>query len=375
MVEEVLNTKNNSQQVGSQQGSRKLKLFFMTVVGVLMFACSLPASPAATPVTVTEAAAPTQSEAVQIPQIQTVTIKTGVDLNKPAQYPTYWLQTWQGHYLLYVTDTQTLIYDGANVHTGQTGATSSDWSGGMALSNTGAHYAYVEARGDGSNINNLYVDGVNVASAEFLDRPAMTNDGQHYFYTACSTPNGSAGGCLFKDDAQIFSHSDGIMEYWISDDGSTYFASLRNFDASGGFVESLVRNGEEIYQGQALHDKKFSHNGQHYAYVSLDVNTNQQSLVVDGSARRSSSALFVQQVTDLGAFCGWDSAQKKVYINDREIPAIQDSNVRCYINEDASHFLIYDGGWTLDGQPVQLDANVKSAEFVDGVLYVYTFVQ
>lgn len=348
----------------------------LAVIGGALFACSLSVTPVSPgPTQTAPSIVPTvlsgqgQTPGLSV-TIQTVTIETGIDLSQPSQSPRFWLETGQGHYLLYVVETQKLIYDGSLVYSG---ALKADLGEPIALSHNGLHYAYIASSVDKPDFNDLYVDGVKVATAKYLSLPAVTDDGQHYFYTACNNENGITGTCLFKDGKDVFLHSDGILGIWISGDGSTYFASLRNLDSNGNFKESLVRNGEEIYKGNELADKSFSNNGQHYAYVTVDFNTKVQNLVVDGNPARRSTALILRQVTDLGSYCAWDSAQKKVYVNEREFPVGQESGVMCYINDDGSHVLLYDGGWLLDGQSIQLP-NIQDAEFVAETLYVYSFV-
>jgi hypothetical protein len=277
------------------------------------------------------------------PSFQVITIPTRMDLTQPTQAPLYFLDTGGGHYLLYVYETGKLIYDGRELYSGQLADVYGGWS--TALSPNGQHYAYVIPGTDGPDFTDLYVDGVKVESAQYLLQPALTDDAD-YFYTACSSATGFSGSCLFKNGADIFLAENGILEYWVNVDGSTYYALLRD-------PQSLVRNGEVIYQGIELAHKSFSPNGAHYAYVSHDEN-GMQHLVVDGVVVRSSTALFVDQVTDLGAYCAWDSANQLVFINGVEFPVQGNSRIECHINEDASHSLIHDeGNWLLDGNPVQ----------------------
>jgi len=304
------------------------------------------------------------------PSFQVITIPTGIDPTAPSQVPMYFLDTGGGHYLLYVYETQKLVYDGRELYSGQL----ADVYGGSsaALSHNGLHYAYVIPGTDGLDFNDLYVDGTKVETAQHLLQPALTDDA-HYFYTACSSATGFSGSCLFKDGTDIFLAEHGILEYWVNVDGTTYYALLRD-------PQSLVRNGEVIYEGTELAHKSFSPNGVHYAYVSHDEN-GMQHLIVDGDVVRSSTALFVNQVTDLGSYCAWDSANQLVFINGVEFPVQGDSQIKCYINDDASHSLIHDvGTWLLDGNPVQFPElspadEIENVEMKGDTWYVYRLVE
>lgn len=316
------------------------------LVGVMQ-ACSF-STPAPTLVptqpALTQLPAPTQS-----PLFNVITIPLGVDPQGPYQTSPYYIETGGGHSLLFTTDSKKLIYDGKEVYSGDLAGFGRD---SMALSLNGLHYAYVLLAAEGGNFHDLFIDGVKVATAEYLAYPAVTDDGQHYFYTACFSASGFSGSCLFKDGQDIFVHPDGILDLSISRNGDVYLASLRNFDGNNNFVESLVLNGTEIYKGHELGNGKFlSPNGEHYAYISLDEN-NLQHLVVDGVDQRSSDALILQQVTDQGSVCAWDSARSQVVINAKEIPSSQEG-IQCALTDDASHYVINDNGWTLDGQPIQ----------------------
>lgn len=313
-----------------------------------------------------------------MPAIQVVTIPAGIDPTRPTQVPLYFLDTGGGHYLLYVYETAKLVYDGRELHSGPLAGVYGGWS--AALSHNGLHYAYVLPNAEDADFSNLYVDGVKTASGQFFSQPAVTDDGMHHFYTACLSSSGFADSCLFKDGNDLFLHENGILGYWINTDGSSYYASLRNFDEAGNFVESLVKDGAEIYKGRELSQKLFSPNGAHYAYLSSD-NTGMQNLVVDGTVVHSSSALFVEQVTDLGAYCAWDPANQLVLINGAEFSVQGNSRIKCYINGDASHALIQDeGSWLLDGHPVQFSelnpANtIESVEMKGDTWFVYRVVK
>jgi hypothetical protein len=229
----------------------------------------------------------------------------------------------------------------------------------------------------GGNFLDLFIDGNKVSTAEYLADPAVTDDGQHYFYTGCFD-NGFPGTCLVKDGNSIFTHPQGFLDYSISRNGDDYFASLRNFDSNNNFVESLVLNGNQIYQGRELPHKLFSPNGKHYAYVSLDQN-HLQHLIVDGNDKRNSQALILLQITDQGSVCTWDSGKSQVVVNTKEIPVTHEQ-IQCYLTEDASHYVINDGVWTLDGQSVQfpgVSSNDKiwSIELTNQVWYVYRLVK
>ncbi len=303
--------------------------------------------------------------------VQIITIHAGIDVSQPTQSPRYWLKARQGHYLLYVLETHKLIHDGQLI---SLDGIKDNSLCSLALSHNGAHYAYANISQSNPNVSELYVDGKKVDSTADLSCPAVTNDGQHYFYMACEDARGITGICLYKDMMNLFDRSDGLLDYWISDDGSAYLASLRNIDNNGAFVESLVLNGNQIYKGGELKDTIFSDNGQHYAYISPDSTTNLQTLIIDGNVKRSSTAMALDQLTNSGSFCGWDAAKNIVFVNDREIPVASDSHVSCYINEDARHIFLHDGGWLLDRQLVQVE-NVVGADFVGETLYIYSVVQ
>ncbi len=365
-------------QTESKRGARLYSMALaLGVVLLTVLACSLPATRPSDPAEIVTVESPTESPIAESPtstvpqvSIQTIMIHAGIDVSQPSQSPRYLLKAHQGHYLLYVFETQKLIYDGQEIPAGEM----KDPMCPLGLSNNGVHYAYAGSSESGSNFSDLYVDGQKINNIADLSCPTVTNDAQHYFYTACKNDKGVTGTCLFKDGKDVFDHADGFIGYWISGDGSAYLASLRNIDSSGAFVESLVLNGNEVYKGGELKDTLFSDNGQHYAYISVDPTTHSQALVVDGNAKHSSTALFVDQLTNAGSFCGWDSAQKTVFINDKAVPVTNDSDVQCYINENASHLLLHDNGWTLDAQPVQLE-NVADADFVGEELYIYSVVQ
>jgi hypothetical protein len=320
----------------------------MTVI--TMLACSL-SGPVPTPI---ETPVHLQSYA---PAFQVITIPAGIDLSQPSQVPLYFLDTGGGHYLLYVYETEKLIYDGRELYSGPLAGVYGGWSAG--LSHNGLHYAYVLPNTEDPDFTDLYVDGAKVASGQFISQPSVTDDGAHFFYTTCLSFSGFADSCLFKDGTDIFLAENGILEYWVNGDGTTYYALLRD-------PQSLVRNGEVIYQGTELAHKAFSPNGAHYAYVSTD-DASMQHLIVDGIEVRASSALNVQQVTDLGSYCAWDSASQLVFINGVEFPVQGNSRIECYINDDASHSLIHDEGtWLLDGHPVQFP-ELNIAEMIAGV--------
>lgn len=323
-------------------------LFLIGMMLACSFSVSTPA-PAPTQAVATQPAptqppAPTQSSSFNV-----ITIPLGVDPKGPYQTPPYFVVTGGGHYLLFTMDSGKLIYDGKEVYSGDLASLGRE---SMALSSNGLHYAYVLLAPEGGNFHDLYIDGFKIATAEYLANPAVTDDGQHYFYTACFSESGFSGSCLFKDGQDVFLHPDGILDFSISRNGDAYLASLRNFDGNNSFVESLVWNGTEIYKGQELgYGKLLSPNGQHYAYISLD-ESNLQHLVVDGVDQRSSGALILQQVTDQGSVCAWDSAKSVAVIDAKEIPASQEG-IQCFLSDDGSHTIINDGGWTLDGQPIQ----------------------
>ncbi len=319
-------------------------------------------------------------EPTQVPYqeatIKQFTIKTGIDVKGPFQDLPYGLITANGHYLLYVYETKKLVYDGKEIYTGEN-------FGGMTLSHNGLHYAYVIRNGNTKDFyantsNDLYIDGRKITSAQNLGAPAITDDGQHYFYIT-SNSGGMIGGVLFKDDIEIFRHSSGILGFWISGDGLKYFASLRNIDSSGNFVESLIMDGKEIYKGHELKDKVFSNDGKHYAYVTSDFETRIQTLIVDGVVKRTSGALNLSQITNSGYYAVWDSVNKKVFISDKEIP-VKGDLIRISINDNASHVLIYDNGWLLDGKSVQFQ-NIKPEyvigdyEIVDNTVFVYGLIK
>jgi hypothetical protein len=313
-----------------------------------------------------------------MPALQVVMIPTGIVTTQPSQVPLYFLDTGGGHYLLYVYETEKLVYDGRELHSGPLAGVYGGWS--AALSHNGLHYAYVLPNAEDPDFSDLYVDGAKTASGKFFSQPGVPDDGTHHFHTACLSSSGFADSCLFKDGNELLLHEDGILGYSINTDGSSYYAWLRNFDEDGNFVESLVKDGAEIYKGRALSQKLFSPNGAHYAYLSSD-DTGMQNLVVDGAVVHSSSALFVGQVTDLGAYCAWDPANQLVLINGVEIPVQGNSRIKCYINDDASHFLIQDeGNWLLDGHPVQLPElnpadTVENVEMKGDVWVVYRVVK
>lgn len=312
------------------------------------------------------------------PALQGITVPIGIDPTQPTQVPLYLLDTADGHYLLYVYETEKLIHDGRELHSGPLAGVYGGW--GAALSHNGMHYAYVLPNLEDSDFSDLYVDGTKMASGRFFSQPAVTDDGMHHFHTACLSSSGFADSCLFKDGNELFLHENGILRYWINTDGSSYYASLRNFDEAGNFVESLVKDGTEIYKGRELSQKLFSPNGAHYAYLSSD-GSGMQNLVVDGVVVHSSSALFVEQITDLGAYCAWDSANQLVLINGVEIPVQGNSRIKCYINDDASHSLIQDEeSWLLDGHPVQFPElnprdTIVSVEMKGDVWVVYRVVK
>jgi hypothetical protein len=340
--------------IETQYQSRRQKpyarLFQITgmlfLVGVIL-ACSFsaPTQPVATQPAPTQTPALTQSPS----SFNVITIPVGVDPQGTYQDTPYFLETGGGHYLLYQIDSRKLIYDGKEVYSGDLAGLGRD---SMALSWNGLHYAYVLLAAEGGNFHDLFIDGFKIATAEYLANPAVTDDGQHYFYTACFSASSFSGSCLFKDGQDVFIHPDGILDFSISRNGDAYLASLRNFDSNNSFVESLALNGIEIYKGHELaNGKLLSPNGQHYAYISLDEN-NLQHLVVDGVDQRSSEALILHQVTDQGSLCTWDSARGQAVINAKEIPVSQEG-IQCALTGDASHYVINDGGWTLDGQPIQ----------------------
>ena len=373
--------------IETQHPSRRQKpyarLFQITgmllLVGV-MLACSFSAavpSPAPTQPVATQPAPSQPPASTQSPSsFNVITIPVGVDPHGPYQDPPYFLETGGGHYLLYQIDSRKLIYDGKEVYSGDLAGLGRD---SMALSWNGLHYAYVLLAPEGGNFHDLFIDGFKIATAEYLAYPAVTDDGQHYFYTGCFSASGFSGSCLFKDGQDVFIHADGILDFSVSRNGDAYLASLRNFDSNNSFVESLTLNGTEIYKGHELaNGKLLSPNGQHYAYISLDEN-NLQHLVVDGVDQRSSEALILHQVTDQGSVCTWDSARSQVVINAKEIPTSQEG-IQCALTEDASHYVINDGGWTLDGQPIQfpgVDPNdwIMRVEWTGGAWNVYRLVK
>src|SRR5262245_7460383 len=205
------------------------RLFQMTgmlfLVGV-MLACSFSASvpsPAPTQPVATQPA-PTQPPAsTPGSSFNVITIPVGVDPQGPYQDPPYFLETGGGHYLLYQMDSRKLIYDGKEVYSGDLAGVGQD---SMALSWNGLHYAYVLLAPEGKNFHDLYVDGYKVATTDLLANPAVTDDGQHYFYTACISATGFSGTCLFKDGQDVFDHTDGILDFSISRNGDAYLASL-----------------------------------------------------------------------------------------------------------------------------------------------------
>lgn len=309
--------------------------------------------------------------------IKPFTIKTGIDVNHQTQSPLYDLIPANGHYLLYVYETKKLIYDGREIYSGEN-------LGDYTLSHNGLHYAYVVRNGDIENFyantsNDLYIDDKKITSAVNLSGPKITDDGQHYFYIT-SDDGGRIGGNLLKDDKEIFRHDAGILGLWISGDGSRYFAELRNIDSNGNFVESLVRDGREIYKGSELSHKVFSDNGEHYAYIYADREINTQTdaymqhLVVDGVAKYESISPDVYQITNSGNYAGKDIANRKVFVNDKEIP----NKERVFINDDASHILVgNDEGWLLDGKPVQLPnvSDSSDIEMVGNTIFIYNLVR
>ena len=350
-------------------------LIMLLIVGVLA-ACSAvstqsppPTQPAVDQPTPTQPSVP-----VQTPQFSVITISLGIDPNGPYQMLPYFLKTGGGHYLLYVFETKKLIYDGQTVFSGDLAGLGQE---AIGVSQNGLHYAYVLPSSQGGNFHDLLIDGNKVNTAEYLAYPEVTDDGQHYFYTACAD-NGFTGTCLVKDGNSLFAHPQGILDYSISRSGDAYLASLRNIDANNNFVESLVLNGNQIYQGVELAHKQFSPNGQHYAYVSLDQNNNQH-LIVDDNEQRSSQALILLQVTDQGSVCTWDSAKSQVVINAKEIPVTHEQ-IQCALTADASHDVINDGGWTLDGQPIQFPGvamhdKIWGVEWSGQGWYVYRLVK
>ena len=369
-----------------QHQSRKQKSYarLFQITGILfligtMLACSFsvftpslaPTQPVATQPAPTQPPASMQSSSFNV-----ITIPLGVDPKGPYQTPPYFLETGGGHFLLFGMDSRKLIYDGKEVYSGDLAGMGRD---SMALSRNGLHYAYVLLAAEGGNFHDLFIDGVKVATADLLANPAVTDDGQHYFYTACTSASGFSGSCLFKDGKDVFIHPDGILDFSISRNGDAYLASLRNSDSNNNFVESLVWNGTEIYKGHELaNGKLLSPNGQHYAYISLDEN-NLQHLVVDGVDQRSSEALILHQVTDQGSVCTWDSVRSRVVINAKEIPVSQEG-IQCALSDDASHYVINDGGWTLDGQPIQfpgVDPNdwIMRVEWTGQAWNVYRLVK
>lgn len=366
--------------IETQHPSSRQKLYarlfqitgMLLLVGV-MLACSFSVS---TPASAPTQPAPTQPPASTQTSFNVITIPLGVDPKGTYQTPPYFLQTGGGHYLLYRMDSRKLVYDGKEVYSGDLAGMGRD---SMALSRNGLHYAYVLLAPEGKNFHDLYVDGYKVAQADLLANPAVTDDGQHYFYTACTSASGFTDTCLFKDDKDVFDHTDGILDFSISRNGDAYLASLRNSDSNNNFVESLVWNGTEVYKGRELaNGKLLSPNGEHYAYISLD-EINLQHLVVDGVDQRSSEALILQQVTDQGSACTWDSARGQVVIDAKEIPASREG-IQCFLSDDASHYVINDGGWTLDGQPVQfpgVDPNdwIMRVEWTGQVWNVYRLVK
>lgn len=349
-----------------------LKLFRITALlctlGIILACSNAPAVP-------TQTVETTTAEVTSTPPFNLVTIPVGLDLNQPYQMLPYYLETRQGHYLLYLIESQVLFYDGEQIHAGEL----ADLYGfGMSLSENGLHYAYIIPGSDGANFRDLYVDGVKVATAEYLRTPAVTNDGQNYFYTACMSGTGFSDSCLFKNDKDIFTHSGGILDYFISQDGSVFLASLRNIDSNGVFTESLVLNRKEIYWGGELKDKLLSPSGNHYAYISID-DARMQHLIVDGVEQTSSMAMALLQVTDQGSYCYWDADRSEVGIDQKRIP-VSHEKIQCFITEDASHALIYDGGWYLDGEPVNLpdvrpEDKIWGVEMRDDVWYVYRLVE
>ena len=353
----------------------------LTFLAAMMMACSLSALPPAltgVPATDQSQALPTDVQPTiesQTEAIEVITIPLGLDPHGPYQMLPYFLETGGGHYLLYGIDSKKLIYDGQEVYSGELAGLYRD---AMNLSRNGLHYAYVVPSNEGGNFHDLIVDEVKVTTAEYLSSPAVTDDGQHYFYTGCLSATGFTGSCLFKDGQDIYIYPGGILEYSISRNGDAYLASLRDVDSNNTFTEALALNGTIIYQGMELKDRLLSPNGAHYAYVSLDEN-NSQHLIVDGVDQRSSQALALLQVTDRGSVCSWDAAASQVVINANQIPVTHEQ-IQCYLTDDTSHYLIRDGGWSLDGKPIQfpgVDPNDKiwRAELTDQGWYVYRLVQ
>ena len=340
---------------------------------LLAFAASLAACAPTTPAGQNEATGPTEAtqEATAPEGVERITVSTGVDLSDSGQVPQYSLQVGQGHWLLYVFETERLIYDGTEIASGNL-AGLMDF--GMALSRNGLHYAYTAPNPDNPGFTDLLADGSIVDTAQYLSQPAVTDDGQGYFFLACVGESSFIGTCLFKNHTDIFLHGDGIVDYQVSADGSTFLADLRSFDANESMGGLLVLDGLKVHNGASVMSMLLSGNGQHYAFATVDATTGAQSLHVDGAVVRTSTALHLQQLTDSGSYCGWDAAKRVVFINQQEIPVTAESQVQCYINADATQVLVRDGGWFLNGQPIALE-NAATAEFAGDHLYVYSVVK
>ena len=299
-------------------------------------------------------------------EIKDVVIKIGIDIDRPFQDSPYNLRIAKGHYLIWIYETGKLIFNGKEVYAG-------DSLGHIALSANGLHYAYTLKTGvqNYSPISyDIYVDGEKTAGAvNNIEALALTDD-REYFY---------ASGAVIKSSTQdeIFRGSGNTVTLGISSDGSTYFAYFaERFDKS--HKDTLVRNGVKIYEGSFLRDFDFSPEGEHYTYTVNDREKNDQTLIVDGQVVAKDSILILSSITSLGHYAGWNSKERFVFIDDKKFP-IKGDSARVFINEPASHHLIYNEGWLLDGEPVQLPVDLYRGlgmvEMTGDIVYVYNVIK
>lgn len=298
-------------------------------------------------------------------EIKEVLIKIGVDINEPFQDLPYDLRVAKGHYLIWVYKTGKLIFDGKEIYTG-------DNLGHIALSANGLHYAYALKTGVQNYFPvsyDIYVDGENVANAANIKALALADNGE-YFYVSGAVIKSSARG-------EIFRGAGNTIILGVSGDGLTYFAYFtERLETS--HKDILIRNGLKLYEGSFLRDFYFSPGGEHYAYTVRDQEKNEETLIVDGQLIIKDSILLLSGITSLGHYAGWNSKKNFIFIDDNKF-SIKGDSARVFINESASHHLIYDEGWLLDGEPIQLSVNLHRGlgmvEMMGDIVYVYNVVE
>ena len=299
-------------------------------------------------------------------EIKDVVIKIGIDIARPFQDSPYDLRVAKGHYLIWIYETGKLIFDEEEIYTGGN-------LGHIALSANGLHYAYTLKAGVQNYFPisyDIYVDGKKIADAvDNIEALALADDGENFYASGAAIKSSARG--------EVFLGAGNTITLGVSGDSSTYFAFFaERFDRS--HKDTLIRNGVKIYEGSFLRDFDFSPEGEHYAYTVSDREKDEQTLIVDGQVAAKDSILLLSSITSLGHYAGWNSKKHFAFIDDKKFPVKSDA-VRVFINESASHRLIYDEEWLLDGEPIRLriDAlrGLGRVEMTEDIVYVYNVTE